>query len=274
MKYRSKLLICCVTLSAVAFLSGQQQSSAGNNNAAAPPLPVRLSPRASLALLVKKVEPKYPASARAEHIQEQVMMMVRISSHGEVSEVNLIKPDPLFGQAAIDAVKQWKYKPYLVNGLPVEVETPAVITFELPVPAATTNTAPSKGVVGDMPGGFPDDQASSITRSIVVSAEPMPRVAAPGRIRISQGVSQGLLVEKVAPEYPPEARKTRIQGTVLLHVILGKSGDVTRVDLISGHPLLAPAAMDAVKQWKYKPYRLNGKPVEVETQVQVNFTLS
>lgn len=96
----------------------------------------------------------------------------------------------------------------------------------------------------------------------------------PQRVRVSQGVSRGLLVTKVQPEYPEKARKKRIQGTVVLHVIISKAGDVATVELVSGHPLLAPAAIDAVKQWKFKPYLLNGNPVEVDTQIQVNFSLS
>jgi protein TonB len=65
----------------------------------------------------------------------------------------------------------------------------------------------------------------------------------------------------------------RIQGRVVLKVVISKTGDVVSLALVSGDPLLAPAAIDAVKQWKYKPYLLNGNPVEVDTQVTVNFTL-
>lgn len=75
------------------------------------------------------------------------------------------------------------------------------------------------------------------------------------------------------PEYPSDAREQHIQGVVILKVNIDKEGNVYNVELISGHPLLAPAAMAAVRQWKYKPYLLNGMPVEVETQVQVNFVL-
>jgi len=77
----------------------------------------------------------------------------------------------------------------------------------------------------------------------------------------------------VNPEYPSDAREQHIQGVVILKVNIDKEGNVYNVELISGHPLLAPAAMAAVRQWKYKPYLLNGMPVEVETQVQVNFVL-
>jgi protein TonB len=87
-------------------------------------------------------------------------------------------------------------------------------------------------------------------------------------------VSQGLLVKKVNPEYPSLARQARIQGTVLLQAEIGKDGTVETLRLISGHPVLAPAAIEAVKQWVYRPYILNNAPVAVETQIQVNFTLS
>ena len=88
------------------------------------------------------------------------------------------------------------------------------------------------------------------------------------------GRSTGLLIRKVPPTYPPLARQARIQGVVILQAQISKEGNIENLQLISGHPMLAPAAIEAVKQWKYKPYLLNGEPVEVETQVQVNFTLA
>jgi protein TonB len=102
----------------------------------------------------------------------------------------------------------------------------------------------------------------------------VPKVATPQRVRVSSGVSTGLLTRKVNPNYPPLARQARIQGTVILQAEISITGDIQNLRLISGHPMLAPAAIEAVKQWKYKPYLLNGEPVEVETTVQVNFTLA
>ena len=84
----------------------------------------------------------------------------------------------------------------------------------------------------------------------------------------------GLLTGKVPPHYPPEARDARIQGSVVMTAVIDKQGNVANLQLISGHPTLAPAAIEAVKQWRYRPYLLNGQPVEVETQVTVNFTLA
>jgi len=95
----------------------------------------------------------------------------------------------------------------------------------------------------------------------------------PLRVRVSQKVSDALLAKRVQPQYPPEARGKHIQGMVILRAEISKEGDVTELALVSGHPLLAPAAIEAVKQWKYKPYSLNGQPIAVETQVKVAFEL-
>ena len=110
----------------------------------------------------------------------------------------------------------------------------------------------------------------------VLSSTPTvaPKIATPQRVRVSSGVQSGLLIRKVNPTYPPLARQARIQGVVILQAQISKDGNIENLQLISGHPMLAPAAIEAVKQWKYKPYLLNGEPVEVETQVQVNFTLA
>jgi len=96
----------------------------------------------------------------------------------------------------------------------------------------------------------------------------------PQRVRVSQGVAEGLIVSKVQPDYPPLARQARIQGSVVMQAVINKTGDVESLELVSGHPMLAPAALEAAKQWKYRPYLLNGKAVAVETQITVNFTLS
>jgi TonB family protein len=94
------------------------------------------------------------------------------------------------------------------------------------------------------------------------------------RVRLTQGVSHGMLMYEVAPKYPPLARSARVQGQVVLDVVIGKDGSVSDIRAENGHPWLIPAAIDAVKHWRYKPYKINGKPVEVDTKVIVNFTLT
>lgn len=99
-------------------------------------------------------------------------------------------------------------------------------------------------------------------------------VGAPPRARVSQEVMQSFVVKKVNPVYPQYAKGNHIQGEVELKVIVDKQGNVAHLYVVSGPEKLVPAAVEGVKQWKYRPYRLNGFPVEVETKVTVNFTLA
>ena len=101
----------------------------------------------------------------------------------------------------------------------------------------------------------------------------VPGVAAQ-RVHVSSGVIQGLLIHLVKPQYPLLAKQARIQGTVVLQAVIGKDGNVQELRIVSGHPLLAAAALEAVKQWHYQPYYLNGVPVAVDTQINLNFTLA
>jgi protein TonB len=135
------------------------------------------------------------------------------------------------------------------------------------------------GVVGGVPGGIPGGQLGGVIGGIVsatsnLSAVPRVTLAAPTRIRISQGVTKGLLIHREEPAYPPLARSARVQGDVVLSAVIGTNGEIQNLQLVSGHPMLVPAALAAVRLWRYKPYLLNGAPVEVETTITVIFTLS
>jgi protein TonB len=181
-------------------------------------------------------------------------------------------PPPPPAAAPVKIVKQIQTD--IVNGAlrtPTKIPQKIQMIKEEEAPPQMAAT----GVVGGVPGGIPGGQMGGVIGGIISSTPvAVPKVATPQRVRVSQGVSQGLLVRKVNPAYPPLARQARIQGTVVLHAQISKDGTIQGLTLISGHPMLAPAAIDAVRQWKYKPYLLNGEPVEVDTEVQVNFTLS
>jgi protein TonB len=130
------------------------------------------------------------------------------------------------------------------------------------------------GVPGGVPGGIPGGSTGGVIGGILSSNVAVPKVATPQRVRVSQGVSTGLRVKYVQPNYPQLAKQARIQGQVVLQAEISKDGTIQNLQLISGHPMLAPAAIEAVKQWRYKPYLLNGEPVAVETTVVVNFSLN
>jgi protein TonB len=163
----------------------------------------------------------------------------------------------------------------IVNG---ELRTPTKIPQKVQMIKEDEAPPPvmgSSGVIGGVPGGIPGGQMGGVIGGIISSTPvAVPKVATPQRVRVSQGVSAGLLVRRVNPNYPPLARQARISGQVVLRAVISKDGSIENLTLVSGHPMLAPAAIDAVKQWKYRPYLLNGEPVEVDTEVLVNFTLA
>jgi len=187
--------------------------------------------------LIAVVSPEYPEEAKQQHSTGKVVLKILIDTAGQVKEASLLTGDPLLADATVTAVKQWKFLSFSRNQEQVEVETTATVEYTADPP-------------------------------YVITPKPIPR-----KLRVSQGVSNSNLLEKVQPVYPLEARADHIQGDVILQVTISKEGKVTELKLISGPPVLVEAAMDAVRQWTFKPYTLNGQPVEVETTIKVQFQM-
>jgi protein TonB len=141
-----------------------------------------------------------------------------------------------------------------VDAAPAADSAPCTIC----VPGALPSTSSTNSVVNSIGIGVP----------IVTPPPPTARLP-----RISH-MMEGNLIYRVQPMYPPLARAARIQGAVVLRAVISRTGAIENLQTISGHPMLVIAAVDAVRQWRYRPYILNGDPVEVETQVTVNFSLS
>jgi protein TonB len=121
--------------------------------------------------------------------------------------------------------------------------------------------------------GMNEDQ-SAISNIVQSTPVAVPKVAAQQQtLKVSQGVTQGLLTKRVQPIYPAQAMQMHIQGAVQMLATISKEGKITSVKVLSGDPILSRAAADAVSQWRYKPYYLNGEPVEIQTQIVVNFKL-
>ncbi len=132
------------------------------------------------------------------------------------------------------------------------------------------------GAQGGVPGGVPGGQMGGVIGGVIggVGGAPPPPKPAQSRIRQGGAVTAASLINRVQPNYPPLARQTRISGTVRLHAIISKDGTVQQLEVLSGHPLLVQAALDAVRQWRYRPTTLNGEPVEVDTTIDVIFSLN
>jgi TonB family protein len=394
----------------------------------APVRQVKVAPDEASAFAVQKVPAKYPDAARNAGVQGMVVLRVVIGISGDVKEGTVLSGNPALAQAAIEAVKQWKYKPYVVEGSPAEMETQVTFTFRLQ--AKTVPSAPPLGMFRDgaysneyfglfyplsrdwvretevmrkkaasegvyvllsevyvpqvaslsevnssftllavsqpasdcknyleavaasLPSNRTGQQIGDIsqfavgghdfyrtnfeyrealryrsmickqskdylllwnvggtTKNAVETAVltlntitdlppkpatepsqvsvPMPTpkalessqtVAAqptrPIKVRVSAGVSGGLLIKKVVPSYPLEARQAHIQGSVVLQAEIDKSGDIVDLEVIDGPLELVVSAVNAVRQWKYRPYLLLGQPVAVETQIVVNYFLT
>ncbi len=188
-------------------------------------------------------------------------------------------PPPPPPAAASAAPRHVQPQPTQVkNELEVPLRIPkkvAMVHEQLPQSDQMAEAAPSTGVVGGVPGGVPGGTVGGVVGGVLNSVgTAMPKLATPKRVKVSSGVTEGLLMHKVTPQYPQIAKNAHIQGTVVLHAIIGKDGTVQHLQVVSGHPMLTPAAMEAVKQWKYKPYLLNGQPTEIDTNITVNFKLA
>ena len=184
-------------------------------------------------------------------------------------------PPPPPPEMAPQKVAPEKFDPLAApKEIPDEV---AIIEEAIPAPAQTIT-----GAVGGVIGGTPGGQIGGVIGGIISNAPmiappPPPKKKpppTPKRIRVGGAVQRANLIKQVKPVYPALARQARIQGTVRLTAIIAKNGSIEKLEVLSGHPLLIPSALQAVKRWRYKPTLLNGQPVEVVTQIDVNFTLS
>lgn len=159
------------------------------------------------------------------------------------------------------------------QGRPIAVREVPRTVARLVDQAPPTPVGDNVGVIGAPPGygSSPDGVIGSvITDTARLAAAVQPTLSKP---IILSHISEGLLIRKVTPEYPQLAKIAHQQGTVVLHAIIGRDGTIQQLQAVSGPPLLVRAALEAVQQWRYRPYILNGQPVEVETQITVNFKL-
>jgi TonB family protein len=203
------------------------------------PSPQRIQRPEAIAMgnLIDVVTPQYPDEARQQHSTGKVVLQIVIDSEGKVKEASVLTGDAQLANAAVTAVKQWKFRPYLLNDEPVEVETTATVEFTAEPP-------------------------------FVITPKPF---HGPRMVRVAQGVMDKSMVKRVEPQYPQEAKNNHIQGDVVIEVMIDTKGNIAKLNVIKGHPVLAKAAVEAVSQWKYKPFTIQGDPVDVETTILIKF---
>jgi protein TonB len=152
-----------------------------------------------------------------------------------------------------------------------QLTAPTHIPHDIKMVATKEAAAPSFGVAGaDFGSG---SQGGVVGGFFGGSSAPQVKAAVPKKVTISGGVAVGMLLQKTTPTYPPIAKAARVQGTVVLQATISKTGAIENLKVVSGPAMLQQAALDAVRSWRYRPYLLNNEPVEVETTVNVIFTL-
>lgn len=207
--------------------------------------PVRISGKVMEGALVRRAAPIYPDTARAAGVWGTVVLHAVIDPEGRVDSLNVVSGPEVLRDAALKAVWYWKYRPYQRNGHPRAVDTTVTVKF-----------SPDDPQPAGPPGG----------------GTPTPAARPPrGPVRISKYVMARLILTRVEPVYPEKARRLGVSGTVVLEAILGKDGTVSRLSVLSGPEMLRQPMLDAVFQWTYRPYILNGDPVEVKTTIQLDF---
>jgi len=171
-------------------------------------------------------------------------------------------PPPPPQQAVVQHVQP---KTFAVNRMvaPTVIPKQVEIAKDEAPPSVASDTAGVPGGTGDVLGGIGTGTAPP----------PPPPAATPNRIKVGGAVQSAALVKQVTPEYPVIAKSAHVSGTVTLHAIISKDGSIEKLEYVSGPPLLMTSAMSAVKEWRYRPTMLNGQPVEVDTTVQVVFSL-
>lgn len=230
------------------------------------PQPVRVSEQVAARNLIEAPLPVYPPLAKKAHIQDTVILLAVVDIHGHVTDLKVIAGHPMLVQAAMEAVRSYLYKPFLLNGNPVRFQTTVQVPFGRgakigPEIETQLEAARQRGSIPPPPP--PPPPPPKVVALTPASSSQM--------IRVSKRAAAGNLIESVKPVYPPVAKAAHVQGIVKLNVRIGSDGRVTDVNLISGHPMLVQAAIEAVKEYVYKPYLLNANPVEIATIVEVQF---
>ena len=236
-------VLCTLTIA----ISCMAQHSTGSASS------IQLSAAEADKLLVERVAPQYPQAGIENQIQNNELLSLQIDEQGNVADAQVKSGHPFFGPASLDAVRQWKYRPYLVHDSPVRFETTALIAYRF----SGSNNIPSINMPVSVVAMSLADRAPTDSRLLQLGSNQLEKI----------------LVNRIEPQYPEMAKNQHIQGDVVLYVRVDKQGHVASVNAVSGRNVLLQAAIDAVHQWTYKPFEVRGETVEVEGTVLLPFRI-
>jgi len=237
--------------------------------------------------LIKEVQPIYPEIARQARVEGVVIMEATTDLYGRIAAVKVLSSIPLLNQAAVDALEQWVYEPMIVDGKPRPVVFTVTMQFKLDDKKGPQVSGAVGGVAGAVEGGVSGGVEGGVQGGVVggVSGGVTGGVKGGGMspqelqkyegdaVRAVGDIKPPRLIKQVNPVYPQVARKAHVEGTVILEAKTDKEGNVVDTRILRSIPVLDQAAIDAVKQWKYEPLLIDGKPRKVLFTVTVRFVL-
>jgi TonB family protein len=201
--------------------------------------PVALSPEELSQRLLHQVSPSYPPQAKDLRIQGEVFLEVTVNANGDVDNIRVVNGHALLVLSALDAVKQWKYSPYLKDGVAVPVISAVSVNFTL-----------------------------------AGASRPAEQTQGASTVRLGGKVMAANLIYRVEPVYPVEALQKGVEGEVVFEVTVDEQGEVSDVQVLSGNAMLVGAAYEAVRLWRYRPALLNGNPIRAKATVSITFELN
>jgi len=252
--------------------------------------PVRVSAGVASGMTISRVDPVYPQAAKDAHVQGTVVLKAIIGKTGDVEKLSVVSGPPELAASAIDAVRQWKYKPYLLNGMPVEVLTTINVNYTLggddatpsPVPQSNIAPVPSTPAVPAIPSiaavpPIPNQPAAPATRNrqavpSTPSVPPVPPSHAAAPVASPSDVRFPSVIYKVNPKYTPQAKAAKIQGTVALNLVVDKQGLPVNVHVVRALGMgLDENAVAAVKQYRFQPATKDGIPIDKSVNIVVAY---
>jgi TonB family protein len=230
--------------------------------------------------LIKEVRPVYPAAARKAGVEGVVILEATTDIYGRIASVKVLRGNPLLDQAAVDAVLQWVYEPMVINGKPRPVVFTVTLRFRLDYKKKPDVSGVAGGVEGGVQGGVEGGVEGGVaavedlkpSKGEVAAVEDLKQFEGDAVRAVGQ-VQPPKLVKQVDPVYPEEARKAGIEGVVILEAKADEQGNVMDARILRSVAPLDQAAVHAVKQWKYEPMIIDGKPRKVVFTVTVRFVL-
>lgn len=191
---------------------------------------------------LNRTAPEYPRAAKEQNVEGDVVIEITIDEEGKVSNARAMSGHELLVDAALEAAKQWTFKPTKLNDQAVKVS--GILTFRFKLGSLAEATASS--------------DLAQIDENIV---------------KRSEGVIRGLATNRVSPEYPREAKEQNVEGDVTVQIIIDEEGKVVSAKATSGHELLQDVSVTAAKGWTFKPFELDGKPTRVSAELSFRFKL-